>query len=521
MLPFVVSTPVLAGGSAVSSLVFSTMPSGGQTGDLLVAALRQQAGSTAGDPDFASAGFTRLGPAFVAPNTSRAFGFFAKPITDIATEPATHTFTTAAATRASGALFLVRGVDLTNIVHSFTSSYAGTSVGTGRQTDAFVGADVDALALFIGAAEFTAGISHVPTTPPVGWAAVANVQSTLDASTAGSRTGLWAGSRAVASGTTPLAQIAWSALPSAGGAHAVALRGLSTPPVGGVPIEIVRSGAVVEGRAFISLGGVLVTPAQVYVHRSYDGFTIDDLVATPTFYVAHRCGGANWPEFSQRGIENSIAKGYKAIELSVVRCSTGEYVLSHDWTTTRMTGVANTIATTPWSTLSALTSTAEFTDNPAQSRTPLLRLSDALALAPDRVLFVDHKSTSSTETPNAGDLASEAALLDILENLPEAQTRIVWKVFKAGWASAQRARARGFKTWVIYYDDEITTAPTHLEDADMVGVEWNDTQAQFDAGLATGKKILSHIIINAGQRDTALAKGASGFMNSNVTLLGP
>lgn len=522
MEPFLVSTPVLAGGAGVASVVFASLPTGGQDGDYLVAALRQQAGSTAGDPDFASAGFTRLGPAFVAPNTSRSFGFFGKPVTDIETEPTSHTFTTAAATRAAGALFLVRGVDLDNPVHSFAASYGGTAQGTGRSVAAFEGVDEDALALMIAAAEFTVGIAPTPSAPPAGWTQVAVVQSSLDASTAGSRTGLWAASHAVVAGQTPAAAVGWSAIPSAPGAHAIALRGKTDPPVSdGFPIEVSIGGSVVEARAFITVGGELVTPDDISVASDYAGLRVDDLTADVPFYVAHRCGGANWPEFSARGIQNSIAKGYKALEFSAVRCATGEYVLSHDWSTTRMTGVNNSIATTPWATLSALTSTAEFTDNPGQSRTPLLRLTDGLALAPDRVVFIDHKATSGASTPNAGDLASESALLDFLETLPGAHDRFVWKVFKDGYASAQRARARGFKTWVIYYDAEITTAPTHLEDADLVGVEWNDTQGQWDVGTGTGKPVLAHIITNAGQRDGALAKGADGFMNSNVTLMGP
>lgn len=520
MVPTIVGTPSLAGGTGVNSLTL-TKPTGPlQAGDVLVAALRQQAGSTAGDPDFASAGFARIGPAYTTPNTSRSFGFFAHVVTDPGSEPASYVFTTAAATRAAGALFIVRDVDTTSMVVASAASYSGTASGNGRQVEAIANAGVDGLALLIGAAEFTAGISHVPSSPPADWTVVASVQSTLDTSTAGSRTGLWAGSRTATSGT-PLSTILWSANPSASGAHALILRGKTAAPVTGLPVRVSIGGTVVTARKYISIGGVLVTPTASTVSMNYAGLRISNLLADEPFYVAHRCGGANWPEFSQRGIENSIAKGYKALELSMIRASTGEYVLSHDWSTTRMTGVNHSIASTPWSTLSALTSTAEFTDNPAQSRTPLLRLTDALALAPDRVMLIDHKATSGTATPNAGDLASEAALLNFLETLPGAHDRFIWKVFKDGYPSAERARARGFKTWVIYYDDEITTAPTRLELADLVGVEWNDTQGQFDAAAATGKPILSHIVTNAGQRDTALAKGADGFMNSNVTLMGP
>lgn len=521
MVPFIVGTPTYAGGAAISSLTLTVDTASLQAGDVLVAPLRQQAGSTLNDPDFASAGFARLGPAFTTPNTSRCFGFFAHVVTNPATEPSTRVFTTAPFTRASGAMLIVRGVDLVSMIFASAISYSGTASGNGRLVEAFGAATADALGLFIGAAEFTVGISHVPTVAPSGWTQVASVQSSMDNSTAGSRTGLWAGSRVAVDGQFPQSTIAWSANPSASGAHAIALRGITAPPIEGLPVEISIGGVLVAARAFVSIGGELVTPQSIAAVQNYAGLRISDLLSDDPFYVAHRCGGANWPEFSQRGIENSIAKGYKALEYSVWRSATGEFVLSHDFNTTRMTGVNYSIPATPWSTLSGLTSTAEFTDNTGQSRTPLLRLTDALAAAPGRVIFIDHKATSSEGNDTPSDLASEAALMDYLETIPGAHERFVWKVFKDGFASAERARARGFKTWVIYYDAEITTAPTHLELADIVGVEWNDTQAQFTAGTDTGKPVLAHIITNAGQRDSARTKGADGFMNSNVTLLGP
>src|SRR5690625_7225318 len=95
-----------------------------------------------------------------------------------------------------------------------------------------------------------------------------------------------------------------------------------------LPLSLYRrtSGEDVPVSSFIRTAGVSPVP-----------YSVADLLADDPFYVAHRCGGGNWPEFSQRGIFGSIAAGYKALEMSVYQCGTGEFVLSHDWTTARMT----------------------------------------------------------------------------------------------------------------------------------------------------------------------------------------
>lgn len=250
-------------------------------------------------------------------------------------------------------------------------------------------------------------------------------------------------------------------------------------------------------------------------------YTIADLLADDPFYIAHRCGGANWPEFSPAGVNGSIARGYKALEVSVFRCASGEFVCSYDWTTERMTGVYHEIWQTPWSTLSTLTQTAEYTTDPSQPRQPLMRLNDVLDLAQDRVIFLDHKPTSRG-TGNQWDVAEMNNLLDyLLATIPDATDRIVWSVFKDGYASAEAARSKGFKIWGIYYSSEITTEPTRLEYFDFIGLDYGTTQPYWDVAKATGKPTIAHIITSVAQRDTGLARGADGFMNSNVAGIGP
>src|SRR5690625_1888076 len=281
-----------------------------------------------------------------------------------------------------------------------------------------------------------------------------------------------------------------------------------------LPLSLYRrtSGVDVPVSSFIRAAGVSPVP-----------YTVSDLLAGDPFYVAHRCGGGNWPEFSQRGILGSIGAGYKALEMSVYRCGSGEFVLSHDWTTTRMTGQTFEIWQTPWSTLGALTSTAEYTSNPAQSRTPLLKLDEALQAAQGRVVFIDHKPTSGNESPNQNDLAAEEALLDYLDTIEGGTTRFVWKTFKAGWASADRAKARGYQTWGAYYGAEINVQPDRLDSFDILGLAWYDAPAYWTKAHSTGKPTIAHIVSTSSQRSQALdpSRAAEGIMCTVPQTMGP
>lgn len=251
--------------------------------------------------------------------------------------------------------------------------------------------------------------------------------------------------------------------------------------------------------------------------------TIASMIASEPFYAAHRCGGTNYPEFSMRGADASVARGYKALELSVYACATGEFVCSHDWTTERMTGVRHEIHETPWSTLSELTSTAEFTTDPSQSRTPLIRLSDVVAkYGETHVLFIDHKDTSAGNGESSSSkLAEEARLLDYLETIPGSHDRIVWKVFAPATASRDRAAARGFKSWGIYYATEMASLGANASLFDILGMEYNAAQVHWDTLKETGRPVMAHIVGTLAQVTAGTTRGADGFMCSATATLGP
>ena len=230
------------------------------------------------------------------------------------------------------------------------------------------------------------------------------------------------------------------------------------------------------------------------------------------FYISHRLGGDEYPEFTRRGLDASLRAGFKALELSVRRCGSGEYVLMHDWKTNRtVPGSDYAIWNTTWETLKDL----------QQASGPIMLLDEVLDNIPnDVILAIDHKTTSSKEDASDGDLQSE---LDLYTKLDAAfngkpQERVIWKSFIKG-GGARRARARGYKTMCMFYETEL--AGSRFDEWDVLGLEWNASTSAWTMLTQTGKPTIAHIITNTGQASTAFAKGARGLMCSRPSDIHP
>lgn len=257
------------------------------------------------------------------------------------------------------------------------------------------------------------------------------------------------------------------------------------------------------GDIALAVKGVEVAPEPAPPVADRD-HVAEFLAATP-FYVAHRLGGTEYPEFTRRGLDASLAAGFKALELSVRRCSTGEFVLIHDWVTTRtVPGTDYQIWNTPWSTLAGL----------QQASGGFLRLTDVMDSVPsDVVLAIDHKVTSDKPTSSQGDMDSEAALFALLEERlgAQAQKRVIIKHFIQGGVAA-RAKAKGYRTMCMMYPNEVAGAP--LTDWDVLGMEWNAPDDVWATLRATGKPLIAHIITTQAQATRARERGATGLMSS-------
>lgn len=240
------------------------------------------------------------------------------------------------------------------------------------------------------------------------------------------------------------------------------------------------------------------------------GAVVDRFLASKPFYVAHRLGGTEYPEFTQKGLTESLKAGFKALELSVRRCATGEFVLIHDWVTTRtVPGTEYQIWNTPWSVLSGL----------QQASGGFMRLTDVVdSVGSDIVLAIDHKVTSDKATSSQGDMNSEEELFNYLDTIPNAKGRVLIKHFVNGGVAA-RAKAKGYKTMCMMYPNEVAGADLSL--FDVLGMEWNAEQGVWDTLKATGKPLIAHIITTQQQADTALARGATGLMASVPSVVHP
>lgn len=240
------------------------------------------------------------------------------------------------------------------------------------------------------------------------------------------------------------------------------------------------------------------------------GSVVDRFLASKPFYVAHRLGGTEYPEFTQKGLTESLKAGFKALELSVRRCSTGEFVLIHDWVTSRtVPGTDYQIWNTPWSTLAGL----------QQASGGFLRLTDVVnQVGSDIVLAIDHKVTSSKPTGSQGDMDSEKELFDYLDTVANAKDRVLIKQFVNGGVAA-RAKAKGYKSMCMMYQNEVAGAD--LSAFDVLGMEWNASDDTWDTLKATGKPLIAHIITSKEQADQAVSKGATGLMSSVPSVVHP
>lgn len=240
------------------------------------------------------------------------------------------------------------------------------------------------------------------------------------------------------------------------------------------------------------------------------GAVVDRFLASKPFYVAHRLGGTEYPEFTQKGLTESLKAGFKALELSVRRCSTGEFVLIHDWVTTRtVPGTDYQIWNTPWSVLSGL----------QQASGGFLRLTDVVnQVGDDIVLAIDHKVTSGKQVGSQGDMDSENALFDYLDTIPHAKDRVLIKQFVNGGVTS-RAKAKGYKSMCMMYPNEVAGAD--LSSFDVLGMEWNASDDVWATLKATGKPLIAHIITTQQQANQALSKGATGLMASVPSVVHP
>lgn len=227
--------------------------------------------------------------------------------------------------------------------------------------------------------------------------------------------------------------------------------------------------------------------------------SIDAMMSTPGFLVAHRGGSASWPEASMRAYTNAVAHGAGALEVSTHRTKDGIWVLAHDEKLQRVDPSApNTpLSQMTWEEVKRYTTKGE----------PIMRVEDYLdAYGSSHVTVLDPKFSAARW--------SELALL-----LPsDARSRVIWKMSAdATWLSDQW-RAAGWKCWGYMYEQHVTDGQgrTWAQHWDYIGIPYEASDTSWGIAKTFGKQVWGHICPTKEAYTQAIQKGAVGCMVSGI-----
>jgi hypothetical protein len=232
--------------------------------------------------------------------------------------------------------------------------------------------------------------------------------------------------------------------------------------------------------------------------------SVDTMLNTHGFAVAHRGGSLSWPEASMRAYTAAVAHGIGALEISCQQTADGVWVLNHDQTLKRVDPTAPNTPVTQmtWAQIQTYRTQGE----------PFARIEQVLnAYASSHVIVLDPKYS-------AANWRALAALL------PEgAKDRVIWKFsVDATWLARQWV-ADGWRCWGYSYPEHVTSDQLKgwQEPWTCLGMSWDASKEVWDKTLAFGKPVWGHICPTATAYATALGKGAVGCMVSGVASLYP
>lgn len=241
------------------------------------------------------------------------------------------------------------------------------------------------------------------------------------------------------------------------------------------------------------------TPAATQV------FTIDSLIATTPFYIAHRGSGDNWVEHSMDAYEHSVALGAKAIEVSVNATRDGVLVCHHDVTTKRLAGQDVNIADVTYAQLSRLLNSSKGWLGPAAKPQPIPRLTDVLdRFAATHVIFIEDKQGTNTRP-----------LLEVMGRYKRSTDHFVWKQW-AGAGQYALVQSSGYRIWGYFSNDLYARADELAPRFDYLGVYSTATDAQIQQIVRFSKPVIGWEIHYRSMRDRMSSLGVAGMMCSNL-----
>lgn len=247
------------------------------------------------------------------------------------------------------------------------------------------------------------------------------------------------------------------------------------------------------------------SPGQM-VPEHYD--SVDAMLAAQPFYIAHRGGSANWPEFSMSAYSQAVDWGVGALELSVSRTADGVFFGLHDATLDRTSEVSGNVDPTKL-TWGALTSQYKNKLNaPTPSGVDYTSANDIFAaFAKDHVIFVDPKYVGNTE--------QRTDLIKLMLSYAPADHWVL-KGYYDDSSLTPLAHQYGIRTWGYYFPGDVAKLDQTADNWDMLGLQVSASDAQWQQVKAKGKPVIAFFISNQSELAEANRKGANGMMVSDV-----
>lgn len=266
----------------------------------------------------------------------------------------------------------------------------------------------------------------------------------------------------------------------------------------------------------VIVDGQRVAPDSVKtVHPGFD--SVPQMVATPGATWAHRGGSASYPEMSEYAYDQSVIRGYGALEFSAQRSSDGVWFGLHDDTLAVVTGnpsLTQKVNTMTWAQIKAYGNTKNAI--PGWPSRPFWRLEEFLEKwSKTHILILDPK----------GGLSKNAEFLSVCSAFNV--SRFIWKYYGVGIAGRPQAAldAGWGGTWGYFYNTDIDSgnfaSNANRSEWTMIGMNYTASQSYWDTALALGKPVVGHICPTQADYDMAIAKGANMVQVSGVGVVAP
>lgn len=231
----------------------------------------------------------------------------------------------------------------------------------------------------------------------------------------------------------------------------------------------------------------------------YGSRSVEEMLKTPKFFVAHRGGSESWPEHTERAYSQCPIFKCHGLEMSCGQSSDGVWFGCHDQSLSRLVpALTKPVDQYTWAEIQAAASQTEYM--PARLDWLIEHYIDT------HVLVVDPKYKT-------GKWEEFLAVFKGLEN------KIIFKAYGDTQWAFDPIRAKGVKTWgYAYAGDKDKTWYANWaagKTCDVLSMEYTAPQEIWTALKASGKPLVSHIPSVPESVKMGWDKGADGTICSN------